>query len=146
MRPAWLALFAPLPEDARLERKPVLPEALRGRPGSEAIEGWQNLSINLSCEAGLRHVMVTLDASGAPISGGDWVLVEEDGLDIHDNVGGRLEADGSFRGTRWRTVMREVPGQDEPEVVESVPSTPSDADVAAIKRLVAELLERASRG
>lgn len=144
MRPAWLALFAPVPDEARVERKPVLSAELRGKPGSEAIEGWENLSVHLSGEGGLRHIMATLDASGTPISGGDWVLVEEGGLSIHENVGGRLEADGSFRGTRWRTVTREVQGREEPEIVESVPSAPSEADVAALKRLVAELLRRAS--
>lgn len=144
MRPAWLALFAPLPEHARLERKPVLPPELRGKPESEPIEGWENLSIHLSDEAGLRHLMVTLDASGAPISGGDWVLVQEGGLHIHENVGGRLEADGSFRGTRWRSVTFGRPDSEEAELKESQHTPPSAEDVAAIHALVKEILGRTS--
>jgi len=52
--------------------------------------------------AGLRHAMVTLDASGTPVSAGDWVLycsgkpVEY----VHENVGGRIQPNGTFLGTR----------------------------------------------
>ncbi len=143
MKPAWLALFAPLPQDAPVQRKPVLPAELAQRPESEAVAGWESVTLHLSLPvAGLRHCIVTLDAQGVPISASDGVLYSEDGLQVHENVGGRLEADGRFLGTRWRTVMREVPGQDEAEIVESVPFAPSAADAEAIKRLVAELLRR----
>ena len=120
MKPAWHALFAPLPAHAVVKRKPV--------GSGEAIAGWQSLTVELSAgPAGLRHVMVTLDASGTPISAGDWVMYATEGADgttyIHENVGGRLEADGTF--------MRE-----------SRHSPPSPEDVEAIRNLVREVLAR----
>jgi hypothetical protein len=115
-----------------VERRPV------------GVPGWVSLSIHLSAgEAGLRHVLVTLDEQRRPISASDHVLTCEAGRNLHESVGGRLEADGSFRGTRWRTVSREVEGKDDAEIVESVPSVPDAADVAAIHALVAEVLRRA---
>lgn len=59
MRPGWHALFAPLPKDAIVNRKPV--------GSGEAFAGWQSLTVELSAGAGgLRHILVTLDASGTP--------------------------------------------------------------------------------
>ncbi len=133
MKPAWHALFAPLPEDAVVQRKPV------------GVKDWETLSVELSAgAAGLRHILVTLDATGTPISAGDWVMycsgnpVEY----VHENVGGRLQPDGSFLGTRWRTTAVDVPGKDEPETKETVSSEPTAEDVAAIRVLVKELLSR----
>ena len=139
MKPAWHALFAPLPADAVVTRKPVGP--------GEAIAGWQSLSVELSAGAdGLRHVMVTLDQAGTPISAGDWVMYATEGADgttyVHENVGGRLEADGSFRGTRWRSVTFGRPESDDAEVKESQHMAPSEQDIAAIHALVKEILER----
>lgn len=90
----------------------------------------------------MRHVLVTLDERGAPISASDHVLYCDGPMFRHENVGGRLEADGRFLGTRWRTLLREVEGKDDAEVVESVPTPASDADATAIKALVAEVLRR----
>jgi hypothetical protein len=144
--PGWLALFAPIPADARLIRAPV--------GEGEAIAGWENLSINLSAvEHGMRHVMVALDGAGRPLAAQDWVMVQtRDGAggvtSVHESVGGRLEPDGRFLGTRWRTVTYEPPGSDEDEVErrEAVPSPPTPEDVAAIHALVRELLARAASG
>lgn len=86
---------------------------------------------------------MTLDERKAPISASDHVLYCEGPISRHENVGGRLEPDGRFLGTRWRTVTREVEGKDEAEVIESVPTPASEADAAAIKALVAEVLRRA---
>jgi hypothetical protein len=148
VKKAWHALFAPLPQDAVVRRKPVLSPELAERPESAAVAGWETLSVELSAgPAGLRHAMVVLDASGTPISAGDWVMycsgkpIEY----VHENVGGRLQPDGTFLGTRWRTVAVEIPGSDEAETKETVQSDPSDEDVAAIKLLVAELLRRATK-
>lgn len=137
-RPEWHALFAPLPDDAVVRRKPV----------AEKLPGWESLSVELSAgAAGLRHLMVTLDASGTPISAGDWVMycsgnpVEY----VHENLGGRLNPDGSFLGTRWRTTAVDVPGKDEPEPKEMISSEPTAEDVASLKSLVQEMLRRAPR-
>ena len=144
MRHNWHALFAPLPEDAVVSRKPV-------GSGNDVIAGWQSLTVELSAgAAGLRHVMVTLDETGAPISAGDWVMYATEGTDgttyVHENVGGRLEADGSFRGTRWHSVAFQKPDSDDAEIRESRHSPPSPADVDAIRSLVREVLSRAPAG
>lgn len=148
MKHAWHALFAPLPADAVVKRNAVLPPELVDRAESAAVAGWETLSVELSAgAAGLRHAMVVLDASGTPISAGDWVMycsgkpIEY----VHENVGGRLQPDGTFLGTRWRTVAVEVPGSEEAETRETVQSDPSAEDVAALKTLVKELLRRAPR-
>ena len=146
MKPDWHALFAPLPADAVVRRKPVLPPELAGKRESAAIAGWQSLTVELSAGAqGLRHVMVTLDATGTPVSAGDWVLYcsGQPVQYVHENLGGRIQPDGSFLGTRWRTVMVEVPGADEPETRETARSEPTPQDVAALMALVKELLKRA---
>jgi hypothetical protein len=143
-RPSWLALFAPIPAGAELSRAPV--------GEGDAIAGWETLSISLPAgEDGLRHVMVLVDAAGRPLSAQDWVVVRTtDGAggvtSVHENVGGRLEADGRFLGTRWRTVTYEAPGSDETERRVMVPSPPSPEDVAAVHALVREVLARAAGG
>jgi len=132
-RPDWHALFAPLPGEAVVKRQPV------------AVKGWEQISVELSAgAAGLRHVMVLLDADGTPISAGDWVLYCSGNpvQYVHENVGGRIQPDGSFLGTRWRSVAVEVAGQEEPEVKETVSSPPTPDDVAAIQALVKEILRR----
>ncbi len=133
-KPDWHALFAPLPADAVVKRQ-SLPE----------MKDWEQLSVELSAGAdGLRHLLVVLEA-GKPISAGDWVMYCSGRplQYVHENVGGRIQPDGSFLGTRWRTVAVEVPGQEEPEQKEMVKSDPTDEDVAGIRRMVQALLERA---
>jgi hypothetical protein len=142
--PSWLALFAPIPEDAALTRAPV--------GEGDAIAGWETLSINLYAgEMGLRHAMVVVDGAGRPLAAQDWVMVRTGDAaggvtSVHENVGGRLEPDGRFLGTRWRTVTYEAPGSDEAERREAVPSPPSPEDTAAVHTLVQDLLARAARG
>jgi hypothetical protein len=142
--PGWLALFAPIPGDAAVTRQPV--------GEGEAIAGWESLSIHLSAgEDGVRHVMVTIDGAGRPLSAGDWVMLrtadDTAGVtSVHESVGGRLEPDGRFLGTRWRLVTFEPPGSDEAERRDAVPSPPTPEDVAAIHALVREILARASEG
>ena len=98
--------------------------------------------------AGSRHVMVTLDANGVPVSASDWVLYSggEPREYVHENVGGRIEPDGTFRGTRWRTVMVEAPDSDEPVPRETVRSDPTPEDIAGLMRVVRALLELRKRG
>ena len=98
--------------------------------------------------AGMRHVMVTLDTQGTPISAGDWVVfrsqTEEGVTCVHENVGGRLEPNGRFSGTRWRSVTFERAGSDEPEMREAnqVPATAED--IEAIQALVLDILRLSS--
>ena len=133
----WHALFAPLPQEARVKRKPVA-----------AIAGWESLTIELSAgPAGMRHVMVTLDAHGTPISAGDWVVFRSQSKDgttyVHENVGGRLEPDGRFSGTRWRSVVFERAGSDEAEIREATHVPPTPQDIEAIQALVLDVLSLA---
>jgi len=157
--PPWHALLAPLPADAVPRRKPVAPPEVLATPEGAAIAGWEQLTIELSAgAAGLRHVLVVLDAAGQPISACDWVLyrsevpkrvdagdaaspIEYEIEVCHESVGGRIEPDGTFRGTRWRSVGIEPVGADEPQL-ESTPSEPSAADAESIKGLVAEVMRR----
>ena len=148
MRPAWHALFAPLPDNAKVRRARVASDELAGKPESAAIAGWESVSVELSAgAAGMRHAMVTLDASGTPVSAGDWVLycsgkpVEY----VHENVGGRIQPNGTFLGTRWRSVAVEVPGSDEPQTKETTQSEPTEEDIAGLMRVVRELLSRAGK-
>ncbi|HET7297850.1 MAG TPA: hypothetical protein VFI89_03985 [Burkholderiales bacterium] len=128
--------------------RPVLSSDLAGKPESAAIAGWESVTVELSAgSAGSRHVMVTLDADGVPISASDWVLYSsgEPREYVHENVGGRIEADGTFCGTRWRTVMVEVSDSDEPQPRETVRSDPGPEDVQGLMRVVRELLARAGK-
>ena len=137
MKPDWHELFAPLPGDAVVQRRPA------------GIDGWTNLTIELSAgPAGLRHVMVTL-ADGKPVSATDWVMFRSHSAEgttcVHENVGGRLEPDGRFLGTRWRTVAFERPGVEEAEMREMTRLPPSESDIEAIRALVLDVLRLSSR-
>jgi hypothetical protein len=155
----WHALLAPLPEDVIVQRKPVAPPEVLSKPEGAAIAGWEQLTIELSAGiAGLRHVLVVLDATGQPISASDHVLYwsEVSKTDQNANtssgsalqaefyqesIGGRFETDGTFRGTRWKTVGEDYRDESEPNM-DSTPSEPSAADIAGIKALVAEIMKR----
>lgn len=150
---AWHALFAPLPADVLPQRQPIAPPEVLARPDAAAIAGWEQISIFLSAgAAGLRHVLVVLDGDARPLSASDMLLhrrirpgapTEEAIEHIHESVGGRLEPDGTFLGTRWRTVSVMAEDDEEPMDGESTPSAPSAADIAALKALVDEVLRRA---
>ena len=150
--PTWLALFAPLPGDAGVERKPVASQELIASGQADAIAGWESISVHLSDPAaGMRHVLITLDGNGALISGGDMVLFqreEQRGSDLvtiydQENVGGRFETDGSFRGTRWVTHTEQIGDDDEHAHTTSLPSPPSDEDAAALRALIEAVLRHA---
>lgn len=150
----WHALLAPLPPDAIPRRGPVASPAILATSEGAAIAGWEQLTVDLSAgAAGLRVVMVVVDATGRPIVASDAVVYrvevaaggESNRSRVieyhHENVGGRLEPDGTLRGTRWHTVIAETEDGEEQQL-ESTPSPPSAADVAGLKALVAELLRR----
>jgi hypothetical protein len=156
-RPAWHALFAPLPEDVVPRRQPVAPPEVVASPDGWAIAGWEQLVVDLSDgAAGLRAVLVVLGADGVPLSASDAVLYRTgpDGTPppadcdapavIHsESVGGRFEPDGSFRGTRWSSVAFDPGGADELEW-DSTPSEPTAEDIAALRLLVADVVRRGS--
>lgn len=142
----WHALLAPLPDDAVVTRRPVAPPEIASKPAGAAIAGWEQLTVELSAAGrGMRHLLVVLDAQGTPISANDMVMYSaelgEDHVFYQENVGGRLEADGRFRGTRWRTLGVEGP-RDEEARLQALPAQPSTAEAAALKALVAEILKR----
>ena len=154
-RPEWHALLAPLPADAVPLRQPVAPPEILATPTGSAVAGWEQLVLYLSAAAfGSRIVLVVLDDAGAPLSASDAVLYRMDPAGtgttpacdavarIHqDSVGGRFEPDGSFRGTRWHSEALDEPDA-EHLAWDSTPTAPSDAEVAALKALVTELLRR----
>lgn len=152
----WHALLAPLPAEAVVSRKPLTPPELADGASKSAIAGWDQLTVELSAGSdGLRHLLVVLDATGQPISAGDHVLTIREVTDassgallneyLHDSLGGRIEADGTFNGTRWRIVRLLAPdeevGEDNPPS-EARSSKPTDEEIAAIKSLVADILRR----
>ena len=61
----WQVLLAPLPDEAIVRRQPVGSPEVLATPEGAAIAGWKQLTVELSAgSAGLRHVLVVLDASG----------------------------------------------------------------------------------
>src|SRR5689334_15003211 len=146
---SWHALLGPLPAEGVVPRKPVIPPERGNDPSSAAIAGWQQLTVELSAGPdGLRHLLVVLDSKGAPISASDHVLTirkisNESSGDllneyVHDSLGGRLEPDGTFNGTRWRMVRVLAPdeevSEDDPPV-EAKSAKPTDEEVLALKAL-----------
>jgi hypothetical protein len=150
--PPWHALLAPLPADVAPTRKPVgSPEILATQHGS-AIAGWEQLTVELSAgRAGLRTVLVVLDAAGRPISAADAVLYRvepptpsQPARMRQESIGGRIEADGLFRGTCWKTEGPEPEDDEEPQW-EMRRSEPSRDQIQALMTLVADVVRRRPR-
>lgn len=59
----------------------------------------------------------------------------------HESIGGRLEPDGAFAGTRWRSVAVASVDEDEPQF-QSTSAPPSTAEVTGLKALVEDMLRR----
>ena len=115
-----------------------------------AIAGWSSVTLELSAPGrGLRHLLITLDETGRPISASDHVLFRAPATDDPDGVcdmrqesiGGRLEADGTFRGTCWLVTGPEPAGDEAPNW-DMRPRAPEEAEIVALKALVAELMRR----
>ena len=136
-----------------VERKPVASPELVASGEADTIAGWDSVSVNLSDVAGLRHILITLDANDRLLSASDLVLFQRteprgrDMVTIYDQetVGGRYEEDGSFRGTRWVTHTEQIGDDDEHAHTTSLPSPPSAADVAALRAVVDAVLKRAPK-
>jgi len=142
--PPWHALLAPLPADAVPLRKPVGSPEILATPHGASIAGWEQLTVDLSAgSAGLRVVLVILDAGGRPISASDAVLYRVEPAQMRqDSIGGRIEPDGTFRGTCWRTEGPEPPDGEEPQW-DMRRSEPTPSQVSALMALVAEVVRRA---
>jgi hypothetical protein len=63
----------------------------------------------------------------------------------HESIGGRFEQDGSFHGTKWRTVGAEA-AEGRESLRESTASEPTPAEVAALRALIAQLVNRQPLG
>ena len=145
----WHALLAPVPPDAVPTRKPVGTPEVLASPEGAAIAGWEQVALELSAgRAGLRSVLVVLDATARPIAASDHVLFWSPGdaptgpaQVRQESIGGRLEADGSFAGTCWLVTGPE-PEDDEPPQWDSTHRPPTAAEVAALLQLVTDLLAR----
>jgi hypothetical protein len=152
----WHVLLGPLPAGAVPTRQPVASPEVLATPSGSALAGWEQLVLHLSAgSAGSRTSLVVLDGSGALLSASDAVLYRS-GLDgspppeewdapsliQQESVGGRFEPDGSFRGTRWRSVA-EDPGRADELEWRSTKSEPSSAEVEGLRAVVAELIRRA---
>lgn len=144
----WHALLAPLPESARVRRRPVAPATGLAPAAAAAIAGWSSLVLDLSAEDGLRVVQVLVDARGRPLSAGDHVMFRSPGRHgstrpwvRQESIGGRFEGDGSFRGTYWEVEGPE-PEDDQPPRWTPVPRSPTSEEVAGLVALVAEVRRR----
>lgn len=91
--------------------------------------------------AGLRIVLVVIDAEGRLLSASDAVLYRTVGLIHQESVGGRFEPDGTFRGTRWHSMAVEREG-DEDTDWQSTRAEPTTNDIEALRFLVADVLRR----
>ena len=150
--PAWLSLLSPLPAGVRPEIKPVASAEQLAAGTAGPIAGWQSVTVNLSQpEHGLRHVLITLDEHGALLSGGDHVMYvlettpggDEATLTEHHSIGGRFETDGAFRGTHSRSTLESAAGGEDESKVRSVENRPPTEDeIAALRRLVEDVLSR----
>lgn len=138
--PAWLALLAPLPDDARVEEAPLLPgpAAVDPETGEAPFAGWTRRSVLLSAgEVGMRVITVSVDVSGRADSASDMVMRGPFGSDAGDagdapmqrsqSIGGRFDPAQGFLGTHWEGSAKRPPADDE---------------VAALEALVAEVLRR----
>jgi hypothetical protein len=145
----WHALLAPLPEGARPRRRPVATTADLEPASAAAVAGWSSLVLDLTAGAdGLRVVQVLLDADGHPLSASDHVLFRSAPREPggrpwirQENIGGRFEPDGSFRGTCWRTEGPEL-AEDEPPRWSAVPRPPTSEEIALLAGLVGEMRRR----
>jgi len=150
-KPSWLELLAPLPAGLVPTRKPVASAEQIAQGTAGPIAGWQSLAVHLSGEGGLRNVLVTLDETGKVLSAGDHVMLVSTewrgaatvSVYNHQSVGGRFEDDGSFLGTRWRSRSEEAGDTDDATQITSTSSKPSDDDVAALRRIVNDVISRA---
>jgi hypothetical protein len=150
--PSWLSLLSELPETAVVEKKPVASAEQLAAGSAGPIAGWQTVTVHLSePEYGLRHVLITLDEHGDLLAGSDHVMfvraTTPDGLEAtltdHESIGGRFEKDGSFRGTHGKTTLESRADDAESSITRSAEQRPpTDIEIAALRRIVDDVLKR----
>lgn len=153
MAPTWLALLTAVPDDVVIERKPVASPQMLASGQAGPIAGWESLRVHLSHQAGLRHLLVTIDERGALLSANDGVTLHREemrgaecwNIYDHESLGGRFETDGSFRGTRWVTRTEQLGDDETAATSSSTPSTPTPEDVERLRVLVAWVMARAPK-
>ena len=152
MPPPWLALLSPVPADVVPHQKPVASAEQLASGAAGPIAGWQSISVHLGDPDGSRHILITLDEHGALLSAGDHVMlvreITPDGMvtiSDHESVGGRYDEAGGFHGTRWANRIECAPGEDEGRPTSTQKSSPSEDDIAALNRIVADLISRVPR-
>ena len=147
------SLLSPLPAAAKVTRRPVAPPEVLASAHGAAIAGMEQIFAQHSADGTLRIALVVLDRDGTLLGVNDTIttcgteqvragsaLVP---ASVIESVGGSFAKDGAIRGTRWisRTVDDESATEEEP-AMESTPSPLSDADVAGLRALAAELVRR----
>ena len=151
--PSWIRLLTPVPAGVVPERKPVASAEQVARGTAGPIAGWESVSVHLSDpKLGSRHILISLDPAGRLLSAGDHVMrvreLSADGtvrLADHESVGGRYDEDGTFHGTRWLSTIVCESAEDHARQVSSDKSAPTEEDIAALNRLVADLVARSTR-
>jgi hypothetical protein len=148
---SWHALLAPLPDGVVPQRSPAAPAEVLAMPEGSAIAGWEHVVLNLSAGAsGFRMVLVVLDETGRAISASDAAVYRREIAEgarspsiawRHETLGGRLEPDGTFLGTRWLSTSLEDANGIQHDV-RHTPSEPTEAETAGLKALVAEVMRR----
>lgn len=146
---SWHALLAPLPAGAVPRVSPVVSPGQGPALAMAPIVGWESLVLELSAgPTGLRILQVLLDAEGRTLSGSDHILVRSAAagrpgpmLMRQESIGGRLEPDGSFRGTFWLVTGPEPTDEEDPQW-EAHPREPTNEEVAALTQLLAEVVRR----
>ena len=153
----WLKFLGPLPADVEPIRKPVAPPGSPGAAPDSPIAGWENITLDLSApDHGLRVILVTLDATGTAISVSDHVLLSKtdaagEKILRHESLGGRIESDGSFRGTHWIAEGPEPPDTDA-ETDAEVPwgnpvyRQPTPAETDRLLAIATDVVARAVKG
>jgi hypothetical protein len=116
---------------------------VRAGPHGAAIAGWEQLVVELSAAAGLRIVLVLLDAAGRPIAANDTVL-HRSAAPVNsrqESLGGWFEDGGSFRGTRWDGESADGETSD----WRMTKREPNPDEVRALTALVADIVQRQQR-
>ena len=146
-------LLSPLPDSAVLTRAPVASAEVLASAHGALLAGWEHITAEVPMQESHRIAMVSVDGSGTLLTVNDHVTTH--GTEqvragpvmvpaaTIESVGGRVERDGTIRGTRWSSrVVDDPDATPEEPSMESTPSALSESDVAGLRALAAELLKR----
>ena len=148
MSATWHQILADIPKEARINRRSVISSEIAKQAHAAEVAEWESLSVELTDgNAGLRHLTVTLDAKGRPLSANDLTLYRrglEDGrVEVRtESIGGRIEADGRFFGTRWTSIGYEERAVESDTSIESKSSEPTSVEIDKLLALVREVIKR----